>query len=192
MQIIFLNGPPSSGKDWLGRQLVDQLEFAAIRKFATEVKERTHAALGLVDENGRPLPADAFEAVKDQVDVPGWGGISPRQGYIQFSEGFAKPLYGDRVFGEWFLERQRFTNPGLTMVITDSGFVPEAEVLVEEYGAENCLLARIHREGYTFASDSRSYVDLSHLNVQCHDITNDGTAGFRTSLATVLPASLGS
>tara|TARA_R110000764_G_scaffold36736_1_gene81937 strand:+ start:12719 stop:13294 length:576 start_codon:yes stop_codon:yes gene_type:complete len=185
MKIILLNGPPSSGKDYAGELLRQDLELAVVRKFATEVKERTHAALGLLDEAGYPLPADFFEKVKDQALVD-FHGVTPRAAYIQFSEGFAKPLYGEKVFGQWLLERMQFIKDRATIVITDSGFVPEAEVLVERYGAENCLLARIHRIGYDFAGDSRSYIDLSHLNVQCQDINNDGGSGFRTSLATAL------
>tara|TARA_R110002167_G_scaffold143958_2_gene333704 strand:- start:50251 stop:50826 length:576 start_codon:yes stop_codon:yes gene_type:complete len=189
MKIILLNGPPRAGKDYAGAALLEMLPAGTpILKFAQELKERTHALYRLVDAFGNLCPHDHFEDRKDD-QLEEFEGITPRQAYIAVSEELIKPLHGQRIFGEWLARRIDQLEVG-TVVITDSGFVPEAEVLVEKFGAENCLLARIHRKGYTFAGDSRSYLDLSHLSVQCQDINNDGGAGFRTSLATALrPAS---
>ena len=189
MKIILLNGPPRAGKDYAGAALLEHLPAGTpILKFAQELKERTHALYRLVDAFGNLCPHDHFEDRKDTPLVE-FEGLTPRAAYIAVSERLIKPLHGERIFGEWLARRIDQLEVG-TVVITDSGFVPEAEVLVEKFGAENCLLARIHREGYTFAGDSRSYLDLSHLNVQCTDINNDGTDSFRTSLATALrPAS---
>ena len=188
MNIILLNGPPSSGKDFAGFEIWNRVGTGVLMKFAEEVKVRTHAALYLCDEAGHPFRADHYEDRKDQV-LEEFGGITPRAAYIQFSEGFAKPLFGERIFGTWLADKIEAMDGPDTVIITDSGFMPEAEVLVERFGAENCLLARIHRVGYTFAGDSRSYIDLAPLQVQCQDINNDGADGFRTLLGTLFPAS---
>tara|TARA_R110000796_G_C14524572_1_gene431228 strand:+ start:127 stop:708 length:582 start_codon:yes stop_codon:yes gene_type:complete len=187
MKIILLNGPPRSGKDYAGRVLLEHLPAGTpIVKMAKELKERTHALYRLVDEDG-PYPHDFYEAVKD-TPLDEFEGITPRQAYIAVSELLIKPLHGDKQFGRWLCNYlERLEDEGVsTVVVTDAGFLGECEVLVDNFGPENCLLARIHRVGYTFAGDSRSYLDLDHLQVQCQDINNDGADGFRTSLATAL------
>ena len=184
MRVIFLNGPPRSGKDYAGGILRD--EFGGrIFKMAGELKERTHALYRQMNIKGEPLPHDYFEAAKDEPQEC-FLGLTPREAYIAVSERLFKPLYGQQVFGRLLAQQLE----GDLAIITDSGFAPEAEPIVEKFGAENCLLARIHRAGYDFSSDSRSYIDLSHLGVPCLDIQNDGGSGFRASLLNVFRSSL--
>lgn len=178
MNITLINGAPRSGKDTLGQMLLEaSLGTGLIMKFAREVKERTHAALGLYDFDGDPLPHDAFEAEKDDPYVEGFNGVTPRQAYIQFSEGFAKPLFGPSIFGEWLAESIDRLNRGRIghVIVTDSGFVEEAAVLVDQFGAENIRLIQVRRPGYSFAGDSRSYVDGAELGVATFSILNTGT-----------------
>tara|TARA_R110000737_G_scaffold47134_4_gene67038 strand:+ start:3823 stop:4380 length:558 start_codon:yes stop_codon:yes gene_type:complete len=182
MKIILLNGPPRAGKDFAGAILEVSLEGIAL-KFATELKHMTHRAYGLGE-----IAEDHYETQKDSR-IEDFRGVSPREAYIRMSEDFMKPLHGDCIFGhilkDWILfGSNRFS----TVIVTDSGFRGEAEVLVREFGAENVQLVRIHRDGCDFSSDSRSYLDLSDLGVQCLDIQNDGGHGFRTSLQTVFPS----
>lgn len=187
MKIIFLNGPPGCGKDYAGHILWEWFGHAQVFKFAGTLKERAHAFYEQCDEAGHPLPHDAFEHVKD-TPLDQFEGKTPREVYIGVSELFVKPMHGDKQFGVWLADKIQRLRPEVA-VITDSGFRGEAEVLVERFGAENCLLARIHREGYDFSSDSRSYIDLADLGVQCLDINNDGGDGFRSSLGTLFPSS---
>tara|TARA_R110002153_G_scaffold9324_3_gene38609 strand:+ start:674 stop:1237 length:564 start_codon:yes stop_codon:yes gene_type:complete len=184
MQIILLNGPPGCGKDYAGAILEEGIERSTQMKLATEVKNMTHRAYGLGD-----IEADHYEDHKD-VGISDFRGVSPRSAYIQMSECFMKPLHGDRIFGHILKAQILFHSTRFsTVIVTDSGFRKEAEVLVAEFGALDVLLVRIHLDGYDFASDSRSYLDLSDLGVQCLDIQNDGGPGFRSSLQTVFPPS---
>ena len=161
--IILLNGPPRSGKDYAGR-VFEELG-ATTYKFATEVKDRTHAIFRL------HVPTDHFEDVKDDPRSE-FLGATPREAYIRFSEGFMKPLYGDDIFGRLLAQRIR---PGVAAV-TDSGFVSEAKVLVDQF--DDVVLVRIHRDGYDFSGDSRSYINLEG---KCIDINNTGP-NFRSDL----------
>ncbi len=61
------------------------------------------------------------------------------------------------------------------IVISDTGFAHEIEPLIKHYGPENFLLFRVHRKGYDFGQDSRSYItfqngitpeiDIHNLNI---------------------------
>lgn len=181
MRIVILNGPPRSGKDYVGLQL-----GLPIVKMAAELKERTHAFYRLTDD-GAPWAHDHFEDIKDTPSHL-FLGLTPREAYIAMSETFAKPTHGKRVFGDWLVQhlKQLEADGTKMVVITDAGFRDECEAIVEEFGASNCLLARIHREGYDFSSDSRSYLNLTDLGVQCQDVTNCGSPEYARNLKTLL------
>jgi hypothetical protein len=171
-KVLLLNGPPRSGKDFGGGALVRDFDgTACVAKFAHVLKERTHAAYGVM-HHGRPAPHDWFETQKDSP-VGEFLGRTPREAYIAFSEQFMKPLHGDNIFGRLLLADLRQGEPHDLIVVTDSGFRSEAEVLVRFYGEHNVTHVRLHRPGRTFTGDSRTYIDLSDLGVTPIDIHND-------------------
>lgn len=178
-RIIFVNGPPRSGKDFAGQVLSDRedLGLTNVVKLSAILKERTHALYMLFDQEGRPLRHNFFEHNKD-TPMRKFHGISPREAYISVSELWMKPTHGSGILGEWLIQKLRtsegYVSGRWTHIITDSGFIEEAETIVNEYGSENCTLVRIAREGYNFSGDSRSYIDLLHRGVATHDIGNDG------------------
>lgn len=198
--VVFVNGPPRSGKDVVGQILgVHAPGRRLVQKFAMEVKERAHAAFRIVDETGRPVAHDFFEDRKD-YPLPEFMGISPRQAYIAFSEEFYKPLFGQSVFGDLLArrleltlrfaqERKGFHHVPSSFTITDSGFKPEATPIVEMFDPENCTLLRVHREGCDFSGDSRDYIDLEDRGVRSIDVTNPGdtVASFRNELERAAP-----
>lgn len=184
MKIILLNGPPRSGKDYAGRALRAKVVNSYIFKMARQLKERTHALYGL-GEDGVCYPHDWYENVKDKP-LEDFLGITPRGAYIAVSEMLMKPLHGEDIFGRWLCDDIATSGVDLALV-TDAGFQLECETVIERFGADNVTLVRIHRDGCDFSSDSRSYIELD--GVQCHDITNDGGPGFRTSLAELLLSS---
>lgn len=177
VKITLLNGPPRAGKDTLAKLLCDQAAGDMILSFADPLKVATHAALGLFGTTGKPLPANAFESVKDDTNVQGFHGVSPRQAYIQMSEGFSKPLWGPAYFGERFADLVRALRPGVEhhVIVPDCGFVAEAEAIVDRFGAERVRLFQIHRDGCDFSKDSRSFVDLSHVGVEPRIVDNSGS-----------------
>lgn len=164
MKIIFLNGPPRCGKDTVGRRIASILNtngrntIGHVFKFAEHLKLAAHYAYGL-DE----MAADSFEGAKD-TPLPFFFGKTPREVYIALSETYFKRLHGPRVFGQLLLrELARFDGTmigrDLVPIITDSGFLEEAQVLIDHYGTADACLVRITREGCDFSKDSRSYWD---------------------------------
>jgi hypothetical protein len=183
-RLIFVNGPPRSGKDYAGVVLAqrEDLGLTNMAKLSAILKERTHALYMLFDQGGKPLRHDFFEHTKDDP-LPEFYGISPREAYIAVSERWMKPTHGQGVLGEWLVAKLRKHEAHMrarwTHIITDSGFTEEAAALVEAYGKDNCSLVRITREGYDFSSDSRSYIEL---DVPTFDVDNDGGPLFAAEL----------
>lgn len=182
-RILFLNGPPRSGKDTLGRLLQGALLrsgwLSVSFKYAKLLKERTHALYG------SSAPHDAFEETKDEPNDL-FLGLTPRQAYIAVSEKYMKPVHGEDVFGRLLRDELVAELRGHVAIITDSGFRAEAAPIIEEYGIEQCLLIRLARAGCTFEGDSRSYWgtpgldedgvqndgDMAALELAAHEIVN--------------------
>ena len=198
VQVVFINGPPRSGKDTVGEILCKHgAGRRLVMKFAFEVKERTHAAFRIVDETGRPVPHDYFENQKD-VPLDCFMGLSPRQAYIELSERFYKPLFGKNIFGYLLAKRMELTllhaqkTPGFVhtptaFTITDSGFEAEAGPVVEMFDSEHCTLIRVHRKGCDFSGDSRGYIELP--GIKTIDVENPGGtfASFQLALERSVP-----
>jgi len=175
MKIILFNGPPGSGKDYAGKVMLSLCAEAQTAKFARILKERTHGLYGLY-ASGRPLPYNWFEDRKDEPAAE-FLGLTPRQAYIAVSEDYLKPKHGKAVLGDLLLQELR--NMDVPFVaVTDSGFVEEAEKVVDHFGAAHCRLVRLHRDGCSFHNDSRGYIDLSHMGVMPIEVVNNGTSGF--------------
>ena len=156
-QILLINGPPRSGKDTAAKLIKKHFPHpVTILKFADELKRRTHGAFGLNDD---VMGAGTFETSKDEPSEY-FLGLTPRQAYIELSENFYKRLYGKRIFGELLaaeIEKYR----GNLIVVPDSGFMEEAQVLLEQFA--NIALVRLHRQGCTFEGDSRGYIALEGI-----------------------------
>lgn len=163
-KIFLFNGPPSSGKDHAAKWMASNYKGCKLDKFARILKERTHALYGFPERS-----MDYYEHCKDEPNEDFFG-ITPRQAYINVSETYFKIHHGNRIFGE-ILAKELDSYDWDIVAISDSGFEAEAQVLIEKYGAENIILVRIHREGYGFSDDSRSYINLNVCNI---DIQNLG------------------
>lgn len=168
--IIFLNGPPRSGKDTLAKHIVDTAPGFKQVSFAAVLKRKTHALYGLDPS----LPHDAFEATKDMPNEA-FLGLSPRQAYINVSEQLMKPTHGQDIFGQFML-KDMMAELGTVKgyVISDSGFESEALPLLRTFGANRCMLIRIvaRKRGCSFKNDSRSYIELP---CQSYALQNEGT-----------------
>lgn len=192
LKIILMNGPPSAGKDLAQNAFPDSVRC----KFARFVKEGTHGAFGL---NLIDYPMDAFETIKDDPTALFFG-KSPRAAYIAYSENLMKPFTGDKqVFGKILVrwinsirdEWSKENLPELPFIITDSGFRPEAEALVDEFGADNIILIRVRREGFYFDGDSRGYISLADLGVREFDLDNKDIEDYKRDVAEIIGGFVG-
>lgn len=171
-KIILLNGPPHCGKDTIGNQLWKLTNQSSVVKFATPLKT---VATHLYCNGDRDL-FDKMDA-PEQKGKPDelFFGKSCRQVQIDISESYAKPMHGPRVFGKILastIKQRMATEQTRTFFVTDSGFLPEAEELVDQFGRDNVILIRIHRDGKTFDGDSRSYINLDLIGVTSLDVNN--------------------
>lgn len=199
-KVIFLNGPPRSGKDLAGQLLVNGTAggllpvcpgSARLMKFAHALKVSTHALFAGLQ--GRQVDTDAcgywtcpygdgdamaklrmdsyYEAVKDEP-VADFFGKTPREAYIAVSELLCKPIFGQDFWGHVLVRAMKASKYADYFAITDSGFAQEAAPIIEYAGRANCMLIRMHRKGCTFANDSRAYINLDVPSV--FDLNNDG------------------
>jgi len=189
-KIILLNAPPRAGKDTAARSIISALRedgrergvpanelpsYTDIVGFSHELKELTYRAWG------HDLPHDAFEDHKSE-GMAAFDGMTPREAYIDFSENVMKPRFGQGVFGRLFVRRLahlKKLGDERVIVVPDSGFVPEAEEVVDAFGADDVLLVKIdaHRRGCTYAGDSRSYIALPGVQTITVENNRAGTIG---------------
>lgn len=101
---------------------------------------------------------------------------SQRTALIHVSEKVAKPMFGEAVFGVALANDISRVEGSSIILVSDSGFDLELMPVAELVGPENVLVIQIYRDGCSYSSDSRSY-----LNPELHpdsfflNITNDGT-----------------
>lgn len=151
-KIIFLNGPPRSGKDSLGRYLALTAPWIRLYKLISPAETFVRTAWGLSREEFYKLR----EAEKNEPQTM-FRGQSLREVFIAFSEQFMKPTFGDAIFGHLAVRRLGPLSETEIIVITDSGFASEAEPLADLVGPENTIKVELEREGCSFEGDSRSY-----------------------------------
>ena len=167
-KIIFLNGPPYSGKD-TSAKLLHEINPLALRfSFADELKIMFCRAFGFASfpegpEKDQPMPAP-------------FGDKTWRQGMIAFSEAYMKPLFGQDIFGKLLLRKLTAQRTLFSVAcISDSGFGPEGQVLTKAFGKKQCCVIQLQRPGRTFLGDSRSYLTAEDVGADFTlFLNNDG------------------
>lgn len=162
-KIIMFNGPPRAGKDTAGAICQSLLGADAhLVKFTDAVKEETHRERGLV------CATDAFEILKDKP-LPEFGGMTPRQAYIEKSDRLKKER-GPYIVAEMLVDRLAAVKAPI-IVNTDLGYDFEGAALRDYVGAPNTTLIRLHRPDRDYSADCRNWV---HMNdVASFDVNND-------------------
>lgn len=101
--------------------------------------------------------------------------LSIREAMIYTSEVVCKPAFGKEYFGRArALKIKNDATFNWIWVDSSCGFNEELIPLVETLGQENILLIRIHKTGYTFAGDSRRYINDGVI-INTVDVTNNGS-----------------
>lgn len=166
LRVLFLNGPPGSGKDEAANTLWGSRRFCRREKFSYPLRWAIEGFFGVAD-----------------AELEEWKRRDPRirQLMIGLSEDVVKPLYGPALFGKLCAERiLTFTSHSRSMdyeiVVSDAGF--EAEIVACVKTLEEAICSRvevwqIHRPGCTFEGDSRSFVQYGAVTTRV--IENDGT-----------------
>lgn len=181
IKVVFLNGPPRSGKDTIARMMVQEQRDREDVNFRQFVIERMATPLKSAGAAFLNTPLDELEDDKDGTHV--LPDTTWRQFQIKLSEDFAKRHFGGHIFGELLLRRMITVTNGYKdhnrewlFIIADSGFYGESSFVADAVGRDNCLLVQITRPGSDFASDSRSFIKIT--GVHTYLIHNDGDATY--------------
>lgn len=191
--VVLLNGAPASGKDTAagfllelfgeGKQLnfKDALYRETAKYFGVDLNEFIKAA---TDRNTKEAPSrKLFDPASNffvrvlmlLLSMIRPVGFSPRQALIHVSENIIKPKFGKTFFGNQLAMAVADSIENIFFV-ADSGFIDEVKPLVESGYIVKVI--RIHRDGCTFAGDSRTFLkdeDLKELGIDVVDLDNNGT-----------------
>jgi hypothetical protein len=146
------NGPPSSGKDDACKFLKKHFNYQHLQfKDQLFIDTANHFEVSLdwfmLDYDDRILK----EMPRDELK-----GLSKREALIHVSENVIKPKYGKDYFGMKTAEKLDIS---LDYCFSDGGFVEEVYPLINRVGPEKMCIVQIYRNGYTFSSDSRNYIN---------------------------------
>lgn len=174
--VIFLNGPPQSGKDTVAEYLRDHYDFQ-IFKFATPLRNAVKALTGIQDEDIEYFKNDVLNP-----DHPRQQDYTGRDFLIDLSELLVKPALGESFFGE-MTARDMLLSGAKRCAVSDAGFSYEVLACAHALNSLHCppntevrlrlwhqQVWRIHRPFHDFSQDSRSWVRLS--NIESYDVFN--------------------
>jgi hypothetical protein len=169
-KVVILNGSPGSGKDVAAKEMCARFEGEGWICYHKQFKQRlidiTCAIYGISGCEWNNLYTREGKE-KPHVKL---GGMSPRQALIHVSENIIKLHFEKDFFGR---AAAQSLYEGIN-IFSDGGFIEELRPIITEVGASNVLILRIHREGYTFKGDSRSFLpdNIGPITV---DVSNNGT-----------------
>jgi hypothetical protein len=186
MNVIF-NGPPGSGKD-------EGCEFLATHYGYKHLsfKEELFTDTISLFRVSREWFFEGYDnrAMKERSEEM-LGGFSRREAMIFTSENVIKKIFGKDHYGKKTAEN---VNSVSSYCFSDGGFIEEVMPVINNLGKENICIVQIFRDGCSFSSDSRNYLNghiqdkfiLNHqsevlekghnvLPVRSYQIHNNGT-----------------
>lgn len=162
-KVIIFNAPPEAGKDIAAKATIEYLRRRVINATHCEFKEQIFKQVKLfyclTDEQWDTL----YTRENKETPTPLLDGKSPRQALIHMSENVTKPNFGDDYYGQ-----AASKSHGEVLVFSDGGFVSELKPLIERFGVDNIAIIKIHREGCSYANDSRDYLPDGMVNHEYH------------------------
>ena len=174
--VIMFNGPPRSGKDSACEIIMEHFPEVHYAYFKEVLYRESAKILGLdfnfwasVCQNGD---------LKDKPMLTMAGGeagavMTPRDILIYLAEKVLKPKYGQYFIARGTAEtisnliqfQREQSNEEAVIVVPDLGFDYEIDTVREMLPNANVISVAIHRPGFTFDGDSRSYVKDPNHNI---------------------------
>lgn len=156
---VVLNGPPGCGKDTIANKIVEQGVF---RKHQFKDALYAHTAKHFEIDLDKFIHFASDRVLKDSKSLAGLGGRTPRQALIHVSEDIYKPRFGSDYFGKAEVARVEElcgrVDSDVNVIYPDGGFA--AELLCIDSVFDGIAIIRLHRDGFSFEGDSRSYIYL--------------------------------
>lgn len=160
-QVIFINGPRKSGKDTAANHIISEWINVRHKKFAGCMKAALREFFCLSNQLWKDLELSASGDLKLQP-LPELMGMSWVEALIWARE-FMCEKFGEQVFGDLLARQMAVPSPAPLTVISDNRFICETLPIIKQYGAKNCHVFQLFREGYTFAGDIGSYIDSTDM-----------------------------
>lgn len=180
--LVLISGPPRSGKNRAGACLAERLD-ADHFALSNMLKHLTHQHFGM----GAELPPLEFESCKDKPMIE-FGGMTPRQSYIMFSEKHLKPRYGNDYLGRVGGNRIKSNkDKGRISIVSGVGFIDEIRPMIEAVGKFETLHIKINPLRCEHIEDSREKVNLSNFDLKEINVENRGCSEFLAHLCQKLP-----
>lgn len=169
--LVLISGPPRAGKNRAGACLQEHYggdHFSLSRT----LKLLTHAHYDI-----DPAATEFhFEQVKDDPRAE-FGGLTPRQAYIDYSERILKPRHGAGHLGHLSCDRlRRNSRRNCLSIVSGVGFLAEVTPLIMSVGTTRSLHLRLAHPQGLMAEDSRESLDLYDLGVRTMDLVYTGCA----------------
>ena len=166
--LILISGPPRVGKNRIANYLANILS-ADHFALSDYLKQQTHRYYSLPDD----LEVMNYESCKDDPHSD-FGGKTPREAYIDYSEKILKPQFGQGFLGTLVTPRiTRNIKCNITTIISGVGFLDEVLPLINVANPARIVHIQV-RQNENFViqiSDSRYNLDLEPLGVKCLTIT---------------------
>lgn len=175
--LIFVNGKPRSGKDTVGKLILERCT-GRIAKMTDPIDRAFKATFDLNHEAFTYLR----EELKDKATEvkPGLMPFTLREWYIRFSEDFMKPLAGSGCFGAMAAESIWEDVRRGVVVVTDCGFNSEVAAIMAARPADielDCVYGlRVVRVGQEHTEwDSREAIRFRDFGIDSCVVGNHGT-----------------
>lgn len=164
--IIFINGPPGSGKttaaSFLSTRLINCAEFES----SMCLRSALRWLLAI------PFESDPFSPQNKDQPMQELNGISPRTAMIALAEDYMKPVFGKAIFGE-VMARQMSKAIWSHAIVSGIGFDIEAYTIIQAFKGRQLECLSLFRDGCTFKGDSRNYLDCLALGIRESTVKND-------------------
>lgn len=189
---VVLNGPPGCGKDTIAN-----LMSGSYKKHQFKDALYAHTADHFEVDLDKLIHYASERSLKDSRNLAGLGGRTPREALIHVSEEIFKPRFGDGYFGNVELGRLQALygdlDSDINVVYPDGGFA--SEIYPIESFFDILIIIRLHRDGFDFKNDSRSYLYLPNTekrsSYDVHLTAGDVDDALRKCLACISLATAG-
>jgi len=190
-KVVIFNGPAKSGKDTFADMLsewIDDNDYDYDKEYTRHswgFRESFKETLITLTIKYYQISYNEWEERYDdrKLKEQSWdklGGLSQREALIDMSENKIKPILGNDFFGKAAAHEINIDDVNEerdVYIFSDGGFEDELKPIIDKVSAENVIVFRLHRDGYTFEGDSRDFLtdemfngDVTMIDIKSDDI----------------------